>query len=807
MKKESFHLIGIGGIGMSALARVAKGKSLAVGGSDQRLSPLVEDLMREGMGVVVGHDASAITPAHTVVYTTAVKKGNPVLEAANTLKCATMHRSDFLCYLMQGTHSLAVAGTHGKTTTTALLASVLIRAGVNPSYAVGGILKEQQINGMWGKGKWFVFEADESDGSFLKYNPHGAIITSAEADHLDYYQSHTKMCQAYAAFADRVDGDGPLFFCGDDPWLPDLLDRGISYGFGKSCALRAKRYRQQGWQSTFDIEWNGVVYRDVVVNCAGRHNAYNALAVFGLCLDIGVEEAVIREALASFQGVKRRCEDLGTVSGVMVIDDYAHHPSSVHLTLESIKNAVDGRRIVALFQPHRYSRTKDCLEEYAKAFSSADEVVVTDLSSAGEEAIEGIDADSVADAIRLHQGCVTTSPRDKLAEEVVSRLRPHDVIVLLGAGDITSVGSDILALLDRHPPKKYRVAVVGGGISPEHAISLVSAKSVVNALDRSYYDVEEIAITEHGDWIYKKEVFCEGVAEGLKNHGKGCTPEALACLQESDVALPILHGPLGEDGMVQGFLDTLGIAFVGSGYAACAASMNKVWTKVIAAQAGVPTHPYLSVFKEEWEEDRDDILARVVEVVGQGPIFVKSVSSGSSLGIYRVEDRSLLPEAIDKAFCFDGQLIIEQGLSVREIEFAVMGNSRLFVPPPGEVCTGGEFYDYDRKYGEGAFPTDPEAKLSKKKIEEGCFLAEKVYRALRCRGLARVDFFLDEKERYWFNEVNPLPGFVESSLYPKVWQAQGLPFSSLIDRLIILALENARVKKKTTAVWSGSESA
>lgn len=443
---QKCHFIGIGGIGMSGLARILLSKKVPVSGSDMASSYVTDGLKKAGAEVFIGHSAKHITPSATVIYSTDIKPDNPEYQAALQQKCSLMHRSDLLLDLMKDSKTLAIAGTHGKTTTTALLATVLAAEGLDPSYAVGGIVKQWQSNAGHGEGDFFVAEADESDGTFLKYNPFGAIITNIDLDHMNYYLTEEALISAFQQFAAKVQSPKHLFWCGDDPRLQSLKLPGVSYGFGPQNMIRAVEVVQKGWTTQFDIEYRGRHYYKVKLALIGRHNVLNALGVFGLALASSVHEDRLRAAFEAFEGVGRRCDKKGEFNQAILIDDYAHHPTEIKTTLAGIREAIGSQRLIAVFQPHRYSRTKDCLGTYGGIFDKADEVIITDIFGAGETPIAGLTHETLMDEIKRNPLVPCRYiPRKALAQELIQTVNLKDVMVTLGAGDITKLSAEILA--------------------------------------------------------------------------------------------------------------------------------------------------------------------------------------------------------------------------------------------------------------------------------------------------------------------------------------------------------------------------
>ncbi len=753
-KKDRYHFIGIGGIGMSALAHILLDKKIWVQGSDSHPSPIVQELEKKGAVIYADHSASNISRGDTVVYSSAITPDNPEYQAAEALHCRLLHRSELLAELMRDHKTIAVAGTHGKTTTSSMLTTIFIQAKLDPSYALGGLLHNR--NGQKGKGGHFLFEADESDGSLINYFPDLAIITNIEAEHMDHYKTEEAVFESYNSFASQVKEF--LLYCGDGL----TLSKGTSYGFSENCDHRLSNFEQRGWQLSFDLDQ----FENIEVAATGRHNALNAAAAFLVAHHLGIKESVIRSALKGFPGVKRRCERRGDENGILQLDDYAHHPTEIRATLRGLREAVGERRIVALFQPHRYTRTRDHLEEFGRAFEWADEVYITDIYLAREKPIEGLSAHSVIEQVRKHTPNCHYIARSDCPDKIA--LRPHDVFITLGAGDITKVHKSF-------SPKKWRVGVLAGGRSPEHEISLRSAQFVYDSLNPHFYEPLFFTIHKDGTWSCGET--------------RGPLSSVMHKLEECDIVLPILHGPNGEDGTIQGLLQTMGKAFIGSDHLGCALSMNKVMAKKLAAAEGVPTPAYINFYRIDWLREKERYLNHGLTY----PVYVKAVHLGSSIGTYFVKKAEELEEAIEEAFRFDDEVMIEEGkVACREIEFATLGNHDVVVPRPGEKLAQGNFITYEMKYGKTPVPTSVEPSLTKATLAKGQELAKCVYRALRMSGFARVDFLLDPQNNWWFFEVNAIPGMQKFSLFPKIWKREGVSASALIDQLVILALARQR---------------
>lgn len=445
---QQYHFIGIGGIGMSALANILLSKGIKVTGSDVAPSSVTEQLQGRGAEIFIGHAPQNIQPPTVVVYSSDIKEENPEVRQAKLHGMPFLHRSELLHQMMRGYSPLLVTGTHGKTTTSSLLTHLLDDAGLDPTYAVGGIVLSLNSNGGLGTGPYFVAEADESDGSFLNYAPFGAIITNIDNDHLAYWNTLDHLIAGFKKFASLVQSSQHLIWCGDDEVLSSLKLKGSSYGFEEDNDLQIENFRQAGWKNIFDISFEGTEYSEIEIPLIGGHNVLNAAAVFGLGIKIGIPEDRIRKAFTCFKGVNRRAELKGERRGIAVFDDYAHHPTEIFATSRAIKQAIGNKRLVIVFQPHRYTRTQDCLNEFGPAFERADILILTDIYAAREAPIEGITHEILLEKVREKVLDARYVPRSQLSLFLANFLQQDDVLVTMGAGDITKVGPEVLQLLD-----------------------------------------------------------------------------------------------------------------------------------------------------------------------------------------------------------------------------------------------------------------------------------------------------------------------------------------------------------------------
>jgi UDP-N-acetylmuramate--alanine ligase len=449
------HFVGIGGAGLSGIARIMLARGITVSGSDARESRALEALQALGARVDVGHRAEQVHDVDTVVVSTAVREDNPEVVEAVRQGLRLLPRSAALESVMQGRRVVAVAGTHGKTTTTSLLTVALQAAGADPSFAIGGELNESGSNAHDGSGEIFVAEADESDGAFLVYTPHGALVTNVEADHLDNYGTEEAYREAFSAFLDRIDPAGFLVACIDDPGAAGLAreaaDRGIEViGAGESpdAALRAADVTFAGSTSTFTVLQNGRRLGSVTLRIPGRHYVLDAMAALAAGLRLGFGFEPLRRGLESFSGTRRRMELKGEVGGVRVYDSYAHHPNEIAGDLQAARSIAGDGRVVVAFQPHLVSRTKVFGPAMGEALGAADAVVVMDVYVAREDPEPGVNGALVAAHVPLPPDAVRFVPSwSATPAALVELARPGDVVLTLGAGDVTLVGPEVLELL------------------------------------------------------------------------------------------------------------------------------------------------------------------------------------------------------------------------------------------------------------------------------------------------------------------------------------------------------------------------
>lgn len=452
---QHVHFVGIGGIGMSGIAEVLINLGFRVSGSDVKRSTVTDRLQDMGVEFSEGHDASHVGDAHVVVRSTAVRDDNPEVQEAQRRSIPVIPRAEMLAELMRlKPHSVAVAGSHGKTTTTSMVSTVLGHAGLDPTIVVGGVVGAFGSNAHLGTSDLMVVEADESDRSFLMLTPTIAVVTNIDREHMDYYHDMEDVRTCFTNFVNKVPFYGVSVLCLDDPnvqaIIPRVERRRMTYGLSAQADVSAHNIRyDENFGSQFTVWRGNDAVGDVRLRVPGLHNVYNALAAIAVGFELEVPFTQIAEALATFTGAGRRFQFRGEVGGVLVIDDYGHHPTEIKATLAAAKIGSGGRHIVVLFQPHRYTRTHDLMEEFARSFNNADTLFLTDIYAASEDPIEGVTAETLTTAIKSfgHKDVQYIGPLETAAVTLRDRVQPGDLVIALGAGTVNRVSEQLLGLL------------------------------------------------------------------------------------------------------------------------------------------------------------------------------------------------------------------------------------------------------------------------------------------------------------------------------------------------------------------------
>jgi len=453
-KINHIHFVGIGGIGMSGIAEVLLNLGYEVSGSDIRETEITRRLEQLGARISHQHKRENMEGAEVIVVSAAIKEGNPEVRAAAEKLIPVISRAEMLAELMRMKYGVAVAGTHGKTTTTSLIATVLAHGGLDPTVVIGGKLNSIGSSAKLGQGDFLVAEADESDGSFLKLLPTIAVVTNIDAEHLDYYQGLEQIKETFLQFIDRIPFFGLAVLCLDQEnvqsLIPQLQKRFTTYGLSSQADFQAKEMSFDGPRTSFELVHRGKDMGRLMVQMPGVHNVYNVLATAATAFELDLDFKTVQEALAGFSGIQRRFQRKAKIEDILVFDDYGHHPTEIKATLRAAKSGWR-RRIVVLFQPHRYTRTKALFDDFLTAFYEADVLVITDIYPAGEEEIEGVHARRLFEGIREHghRDVHYISDRHDILQYLSTVIVPGDLVITLGAGDIWRVGEDLIEELGR----------------------------------------------------------------------------------------------------------------------------------------------------------------------------------------------------------------------------------------------------------------------------------------------------------------------------------------------------------------------
>jgi UDP-N-acetylmuramate--alanine ligase len=451
------HFVGIGGIGMSGLAEILRTLRFDVSGADLKEGETTRRLARLGVRIDLGHRAENVVGADVVVYSSAIAPNNPELAHAHALGIPVITRAEMLAELMRVKYGVAIAGSHGKTTTTSLVATILSAAGFDPTVVVGGRMAALGTNARLGEGDLLVAEADESDGSFLRLTPTIAVVTNIDAEHLDFYQTHERLKDAFVEFVEKVPFYGLAVLCLDHPHVQELLPRiqrrHVTYGLSPQAEYSARQVEYEGTSTRFHAVRRGESLGEVTVRMPGQHNVLNTLAAIAVADELEVPLDVVKEALGTFHGVARRFTVVNVVDRIALVDDYGHHPAEIRATLAAARRSYQGRVLVA-FQPHRYTRTHLLFEDFTRAFNDADLVLVADVYPAGERPIAGASGERLARGIAEHghHGVRYMPDRAALIQTLAGEARPGDVVISLGAGDINRILPELHELLASGEP-------------------------------------------------------------------------------------------------------------------------------------------------------------------------------------------------------------------------------------------------------------------------------------------------------------------------------------------------------------------
>lgn len=760
---------------MGTLASLILANGHRVSGSDVKESTMTGTLRERGAKVTIGHQARNVESPDFVVYSSAVGVDNPEIVQAKESTIPILQRAQLLAQLMENQAAITVAGAHGKTTTTSMVSLLLINAGLKPTTAVGGIINGNSYNANLGDGRYFVAEVDESDGSFLYFTPRYSIITNIDFEHLDYYHNWENITAAYSRFIQQTDAQGRVIICGDDERLKKLVKDQprsfITYGYSPENDVYVRNIELQGWSTQFECVARGKSLGVFTLAIPGRHNVLNALACIALGLELDIEMGVIQRSLREFKGVNRRFQIKGEVNDVLVVDDYGHHPTEIVATLLTAQS-LKKKRVVTVFQPHRYTRTKFLMDDFVKSLSLSDYLVITDIYAASEPAMEGVSTEVLAQRLKEFGKChFVYLKKEEIIPHLLTVVKPGDLVLTLGAGDVTRLSGDFVEAF-KNPPAAVvadvapaeiaqwgTVGVLMGGCSSEREISLKSGKAIYKALQASGCRVVPVEIKSADE----KKI------------------NALLDQSGIDIAFIALHGELGEDGRIQAILERRGTPYAGSDVKASQLAINKAATQRLLRQHGinVPAHVIMTSRNQALTGD-------IFSVLSDFPVVVKPACQGSSIGITVVRQKSELSQALETAFGFGDEVIIEQFVRGRELTAAVFDGKAL---PLVEIRPKKAFFDFEAKYQSGMSDYIVPAEIPAATTAQIQQMALQAFHVAGCRDFARMDFILDESGQPFLLEINTIPGFTGTSLLPMAAKQAGYDFGRLCLRIVQMAYQ------------------
>ncbi|MBF0619006.1 MAG: UDP-N-acetylmuramate--L-alanine ligase [Candidatus Omnitrophica bacterium] len=777
---KQYHFIGIGGMGMGNLALLMLAKGYSVSGSDVKEGELTRQLRDKGAKVYIGHDIRNLEGADCVVYSSAIKTDNPEMFQAISQHMPMLRRAELLAQLVNKEVGITCAGAHGKTTTSSMAALLLINAGLKPTTAIGGIVNQGDYNANLGIGRHIVAEVDESDGSFLYFSPHFSIITNIDFEHVDFYGTFEKIKEAYVKFVDRTVPGGLVIACGDDKVLLEIAKASgrhfTTYGFGDGNDWTARNIQLDAVGASYDCYHGEEFFGRFALGIPGKHNVLNSLSIVALGYELKIGVDTIQATLKAFKGVKRRFEKKGEAGGVLVIDDYGHHPTEIAATLQTAKT-LDRKRLITVFQPHRFTRTKFLINEFAECFNLADYLILTDIYAASEKPIDGITTELVLERVRAKRPKnLFYMRKEEIVDYLLSIVQPGDMVLTLGAGDVTNLSDELVRRIEERArvtaPSYGRdmgmVGVLMGGCSSEREVSLRSGAAVLKALTEAGCHVKALDLTTEDP---------QEVKALLKNEG-------------IEVAFIALHGRFGEDGTLQAILDGLDIPYQGCGPAASHTAFNKCLTQRVFEEKNVRT-PRTAVLRGNGKAD----LEALAQSIGGFPVVVKPACEGSSIGISIARDAGELASALDNAVQYGQDIVVQEFVDGRELTVGILGQKPL---PVVEIRAQKEhsFFDFQAKYKDKTTEYLVPATLTPSEVVRVQQEALKAYQAVGCDGFGRVDILLNATGVPYVLEINTIPGFTATSLLPKAAKAAGLDF----QQLCLTLLDMAYGKKKTESV-------
>ncbi len=740
-KYTHFFLVGIGGTGMCPLAKMLHQSGYHVRGSNNEKNTNTTMLSNMGIDVTIGHHNTRLLNHEAVIITDAIElESNPEFQHCTNNGNRMFRRVQILNYLLKNKKIIAVTGTHGKTTTTSMLAYALTASGYHPSFNIGTYVPQLEGNAKIDRGEYAIVEACEAYDSMHDLDPHMVILTNLEPDHLDYHQSYEALQLSITNFINRIPANGCLIYCEDDPGSKKIGEKfkGNKIGYNSKTLM--------------------TIYPDIQkLTVPGKHNELNAGGVLTAIKHIGSAIQPAANALENYQGSRRRME-IHLDGEIIVMDDYAHHPTEIKATITALKDRYPTRRLVYVFQPQLYSRTREMKEEFGKELSAADVVIITDIYPSRENPTPGVGAVQILPYLDTPHFYIPS--RHLLPRFLNSMAKPNDLIIGSGVGNIGEMGPILADEITRN--RKTKVGVLYGGDSTEREISILSGIKVQEALIKKGYDA-----------------FLFDVTEAMLTTGD---LSKLTGPNRPDLLFLALHGTHAEDGAIQGLCELLHIPYTHSGITASAITMNKHLTTNIAAANGIltPKHYFVS--------DVENINHNL-----NYPIMVKANSQGSTIGITKAENNHELEKGIKEALLHDTEILLEEFIEGIEISVPVLNGKAM---PSIEIVPTSGAFDYNSKYTPGASEEISPARIPKHLQDKVENIAEKAHHLFNCQGLTRSDFIL-KGEDFYFLEINTIPGMTETSLTNKSAHAMGITYEDLCDMMAKDALLRFAEKEKS----------
>ncbi len=763
---RAFFLVGIGGAGMSALARMLSHRKFAVAGTDAVSSQETTRLSDEGHDVSIGHSGIPVfafsqrAEKVALIVTDAIDiDRSPEVAEARKLGIPIFRRSQALGWLLRPYKVIAITGTHGKTTTTGMLGAGLIAAGLDPLVVVGAAVIDWNGPIREGTGKYAVVEACEAYEAYVDIDPYIVVLTNLEPDHLDYHGTYENLRDSMVRFVSKIPPNGGLVYCADDRGAAEVAEltdvRCMPYGLSDTWLQQMSNKFEMGIDAK-----NTEAGRALSLNLPGDHNRMNATGALTAASLLNTDDLVadlgmVEMGIARFNGAERRLQVL--MDGpIAVVDDYAHHPSEISASIQALRQKYPGRRIVVAFQPHLYSRTLEHLNEFPRALDNADFVYITDIYPAREAPIPGVSSVRIAEKLTVPMQYVPS--RHLLPRIVKAGLKSGDVVCGMGAGNIHEFPTELIREIERDARSKISVAVIYGGDSSEREVSILSGNCIAKALEKCGYDVEKYDVTE---LLLRK----------------GSLLEFTGSIRP-DVAFLAVHGTHAEDGAVQGLFELLHIPYTGSNIVASALAMDKNRTKQLLSTVGI------QVPKGQLVQCTQD------EITIQIPAVVKPNQEGSTVGLSFAHTEKELKEGLRKALQYPGGALIEEWVMGMEISVPVLCGEAL---PPVEICPLDGEYDFANKYTVGATTEICPARMEPDMLFEAQRIALLAHNMLGCSGASRTDMMVRDGEFYVL-EVNTLPGMTTTSLLPNSAHAAGIPFERLCQMIVEDAIKRHGAK-------------